>query len=76
MTECGTCAGMTDWDITSAWSTLGVLIVGAWAGKSSGAVVAALVMSGATLSAVCMWSSCQQVVVPPGLCAAKSCSHR
>ena len=39
-------AGLTDWDITSAWSTLGVLIVGAWAGPNNGGVVAALIMSG------------------------------
>ena len=39
---------MTDWDITSAWSTLAVFIIGAWAGRSGqqAPVVAALVMSG------------------------------
>lgn len=42
-------AGLTDWDITSAWSTLGVLIVGAWAGPNNGGVVAALIMSGGCL---------------------------
>ncbi|KAL0033062.1 hypothetical protein WJX79_000741 [Trebouxia sp. C0005] len=48
------CAGLTDWDITSAWSTLGVFIIGAWAGRASneGAVVAALVMSGIAGAAV------------------------
>ena len=45
-------AGLTDWDITSAWSTLAVFIVGAWAGNSTGAVVAALVMSGIAGAAV------------------------
>ena len=41
---------MTDWDITSAWSTLAVFIIGAWAGRAGqpDAVVAALVMSGIT----------------------------
>lgn len=45
---------MTDWDITSAWSTLAVFIVGAWAGRSGqqDAVVAALVMSGIAGAAV------------------------
>lgn len=48
------CSGLTDWDITSAWSTLGVFIIGAWAGRASneGAVVAALVMSGIAGAAV------------------------
>jgi len=45
---------LTDWDITSAWSTLGVFIIGAWAGRANeeGAVVAALVMSGIAGAAV------------------------
>ena len=48
------CSGLTDWDITSAWSTLGVFIIGAWAGRTNeeGAVVAALVMSGIAGAAV------------------------
>ncbi len=48
------CSGLTDWDITSAWSTLGVFIIGAWAGRANneGAVVAALVMSGIAGAAV------------------------
>ncbi|DBB04564.1 TPA: hypothetical protein ACH3X1_012644 [Trebouxia sp. C0004] len=48
------CAGLTDWDIRSAWSTLGVFIIGAWAGRANneGAVVTALVMSGVAGAAV------------------------
>lgn len=52
--QCLSCVGLTDWDITSAWSTLAVFIVGAWAGSAqqTGAVVAALVMSGIAGAAV------------------------